>query len=205
MGVASPSAQGQAMMSTATALMSAWASRGSGPTKAQTTNVMMAVRMTRGTKYEATTSASFWMGARLRCASATMATMRDSSVSAPTFSARTTSAPVPLTVAPITASPLALDTGMGSPVTIASSTALCPSSTTPSTGIFSPGRTRSRSPTWTWSSGTSSSLPSSLRRRAVVGASPSRDLIAAPVRLRAFSSSTCPSRINVTITPDASK
>ena len=38
-GVASPSAQGQAMISTATALTSAYASRGSGPTMAQTTNV----------------------------------------------------------------------------------------------------------------------------------------------------------------------
>ena len=38
-------------------------------------------------------------------------------------------------------------TGMDSPVTIDSSTALRPSSTAPSTGTPSPGRTRSRSPT----------------------------------------------------------
>ena len=42
-------------------------------------------------------------------------------------------------------------------VIIDSSTALLPSSTTPSTGTFSPGRTRSRSPGTTCSSGTSSS------------------------------------------------
>ena len=41
-GVARPSAQGQAMISTATALMSAWASRGWGPTMAQIANVMIA-------------------------------------------------------------------------------------------------------------------------------------------------------------------
>ena len=43
-GVASPSAHGQAMISTATALTSACASRGSGPTSAQTTNVTAATR-----------------------------------------------------------------------------------------------------------------------------------------------------------------
>ena len=44
------------------------------------------------------------------------------SVSEPTFSARIKSAPVPLTVAPIRRSPDLLLTGIGSPVTIASST-----------------------------------------------------------------------------------
>ena len=121
-GVASPSAHGHAMMSTATALMSAWAIRGSGPTTPQTTNVVTAIRRTIGTKYPDTTSASFWMGARLRCASATIATMRDSKVSAPTFSARITTPPVPLIVAPMTLSPGRFSTGMGSPVTIDSST-----------------------------------------------------------------------------------
>jgi hypothetical protein len=72
--------------------------------------------------------------------------MRDRSVPAPTFSARITSEPVPFTVAPITGSPGPFSTGIGSPVTIDSSTVLAPSSTTPSTGTFSPGRTRRRSP-----------------------------------------------------------
>ena len=45
--------------------------------------------------------------------------------------------------------PASFSTGIGSPVSIDSSTALAPSSTTPSTGTFSPGRTRRRSPTWT--------------------------------------------------------
>ena len=59
MGVARPSAQGQAMMRTATALTMACAIRGSGPTKAQTAKAMSATATTVGTKYEATTSASF--------------------------------------------------------------------------------------------------------------------------------------------------
>ena len=80
---------------------------------------------------------------------------------------------MPLTVPPMTRSPGPFSTGIGSPVIIDSSTALVPSSTTPSTGTFSPGRTRSRSPTWTSSSGTSSSRPSARSRRAVFGARPS--------------------------------
>ena len=64
-----------------------------------------------------------------------------------------TSAPLVLSVAPISLSPVRLLTGSGSPVSMDSSTALLPSTTTPSTGTFSPGRTRSRSPTCTWARG----------------------------------------------------
>ena len=126
-------------------------------------------------------------------------------VAAPTFSERMTSAPLVLSVAPISASPTRLVTGTGSPVSMDSSTALRPSVTTPSTGTFSPGRTRSRSPTCTWASGTSSSLPSALMRRAVLGARPSSDLSAAEVCERAFSSSICPSMVNEMMTTAASK
>ena len=63
-----------------------------------------------------------------------------SMVSAPTLAARTRSEPVVLMVAPMTVSPACLVTGMGSPVTIDSSTADCPDRTVASTGIFSPGR-----------------------------------------------------------------
>ena len=105
----------------------------------------------------------------------------DSRVSEPTRSARMTSDPVPLTVAPVTRSPAPFSTGIGSPVIIDSSTLLIPYSTTPSTGTFSPGRTRSRAPTCTWSKGTSASEPSSRTRRAVFGVRPRRALMAAPV------------------------
>ena len=68
----------------------------------------------------------------------------------PTRSARITKAPGAVDGAADDAgSPGIFSTGIGSPVTIDSSTALRPSRTTPSTGTFSPGRTRSRSPTAT--------------------------------------------------------
>ena len=145
------------------------------------------------------------MGARVRCASETIRTIWARSVSAPTRSARITKPPVPFTVPPVTRLPGAFATGMDSPVTIDSSTALRPSSTTPSTGTRSPGRTRRRSPGRTSASGTSSSLPSSRRRRAVFGARPSSARMAPDVALRARSSSTWPRRTSVTITAAASK
>ena len=57
-GVARPSAHGHAMISTATAFTSACASRGSGPRRAQTTNVTTATAITIGTNQPETVSAS---------------------------------------------------------------------------------------------------------------------------------------------------
>jgi hypothetical protein len=112
---------------------------------------------------------------------------------------------VPFTVAPISRAPVVFSTGMDSPVTMDSSSALTPSSTTPSTGTFSPGRTRSTSPGCTCSSGISCSLPSARTMRAIFGARPSSILIAALVWLRARNSITCPSSTNAMITAAASK
>ena len=145
------------------------------------------------------------MGARERCASLTICTICASSVSAPTFSASINRLPVPFTVAPISLSPVPFSTGIGSPVTIDSSTALIPLVTDPSTGIFSPGLTRRISPVTTCSSGISSSLPSARTMRARFGARPSNSLIAALVWLRARNSSTWPSSTRVVITAAASK
>ena len=89
-GVARPSAHGHAMIRTATALTSACARRGSGPHSAHATKASTATATTAGTNHAATRSASFWIGARLRCASPTIATICASSVSAPTRSARIT-------------------------------------------------------------------------------------------------------------------
>ena len=110
-----------------------------------------------------------------------------------------------LRVAPITWSPARLKTGSGSPVIIDSSMALTPSITTPSVGTFSPGRILSKSPTCTCVSGMSSSLPSGLMRRAVLGARPSSDLMAAEVCERALSSKIWPSSVSEMITAAASK
>ena len=51
MGVASPSAQGQAMISTDTATTMAYAMAGSGPKKAQMAKAISAMSTTAGTKY----------------------------------------------------------------------------------------------------------------------------------------------------------
>ncbi len=145
------------------------------------------------------------IGAFERCACATICTICASTVCEPTRSERITSAPLVLSVAPISLSPARLVTGSGSPVSIDSSTALLPSITTPSTGTFSPGRTRSASPTCTCAIGMSSSAPSVRMRRAVFGARPSSDLIAAEVCERARSSSIWPSSVSEMITAAASK
>jgi len=128
------------------------------------------------------------MGGALACASSTSRTIWARVLSAPTAVVRTTSVPVVLTVAPMTGSPATFSTGTLSPVSIDSSTAERPSATTPSTGSFSPGRTRTWSPTRTWAIGTSTSTPSR-STRAVVGARPTSALIDAAVRFLAFSSS----------------
>jgi hypothetical protein len=204
-GVARPSAHGHAMISTATAFTMACAKRGSGPKVTHPMNVTNAIAITAGTNQPATLSASRWIGARVRCAWLTICTICASMVSLPTRSARITRDPLPFMVAPITREAAVFSTGADSPVIMDSSTALSPSSTMPSTGIFSPGRTRSRSPGFTSSSGTSRSEPLSLIRRAIFGLRSSSARIALDVWLRARSSNTCPSNTRVTIAAAASK
>ena len=178
---------------------------GDGPKIAQAMKARIATPTTAGTNQAATRSTRLWIGARERWASATICTIRASMVSLPTRSARMTKLPDWLRVPPLTLSPGAFSTGTGSPVSIDSSTVLRPSCTTPSTGIWSPGRTRSRSPTCTSSSATSSSAPSARTRRVVFGARPSNALIAPLVRSRAPISRIWPSRTRAVITAAASK
>ena len=204
-GVARPSAHGQAMISTATALSKAKPIAGAGPNSDQAMNVTAATATTAGTNQPETVSARRWIGARERCAAATIATICAKSVSLPTRSARITNEPVVLTVAPVTLSPGAFSTGSGSPEIIDSSTLLRPSTTLPSTGTFSPGRTRNVWPGTTESRGTSCSVPSSLTTRAVFGARSSSARIALDVAERARNSSTWPSSTSVVITAAASK
>ena len=116
-----------------------------------------------------------------------------------------TKLPVPLIVPSVTLASIIFSTGVGSPLTIDSSTELLPSRTTPSVGIFSPGRTRRVSPTWIAFKSTSCSEPFVETRRAVFGASPRSALIAPLAWLRAFSSRTWPSRTSTVMTAAASK
>ena len=69
-----------------------------------TREVSTATPITAGTKSPATRSVSRWIGARLRWAADTSATIRASNVPCRTRSARITSAPLPFTVPPTTAS-----------------------------------------------------------------------------------------------------
>ncbi len=144
-GVASPSAHGQAMISTATAVVIAKAAL--APPPSQKPSVATARAITTGTKIADTRSASRCTGALPVCASVTSRPIWASAVSAPILVARTTRRPPALTVAPTTSSPGCFSTGTDSPVSSAWSTAEEPSSTMPSVAIFSPGRTTKRSPT----------------------------------------------------------
>jgi hypothetical protein len=184
-GVASPSAHGQAMISTATAATNPLA--GSLPTTAQPVKVSAATASTSGTKTAEMRSARRCSWPLPVWACSTSWTIWARAVSAPTAVARMVNTPLVLTVAPATRSPGALSTGMLSPVNMDSSTALVPSSTSPSTGTFSPGRMRSRSPTVTCSTGTSTSAPSR-STRACLAPSSSRARMAWPARPRARAS-----------------
>ena len=86
--------------------------------------------------------------------------MRAKVVSDPTRVARTSSRPFRFTVAEVTWSPLATSTGTDSPVIMLMSTDDAPSSTVPSTAIFSPGRTTTMSSTRTTDAGMDTSVPS---------------------------------------------
>ena len=120
-GVASPSAQGQAMMSTETAAVNAVFA--GAPASSQPAHVTTASPMTIGTNTAETRSASRCTAALPLCASATSRAIWANWVSAPTRVARTNSTPPALTVAPATSSPGPTSTGTASPVSIAASTA----------------------------------------------------------------------------------
>jgi hypothetical protein len=87
-GTASPIAQGQAMMSTATAAANARITSDAGLATNQTTSVATAMDSTTGTNTALTRSASRWIGAREPCASRISLTMWASTLSAPSVVAR---------------------------------------------------------------------------------------------------------------------
>ena len=203
-GAARPSAQGQAITRTETAASIARSSAGGGATVIQTAKPSAATAITAGTKTAETRSAMRWIGARLRCASATARAMRASAVASPTARASITSAAAPLTVPPVTRSPGVFSTGSGSPVIVDSSIAPRPSTIIPSQGARWPGSRRRRSPGRSSETGTSLSPPSPSSRRAVSGASSSKARMAPPARRRAASSSAWPNSASVAIRAAAS-
>ena len=162
-----------------------------------------AVRMTAGTNTDDTLSARRCIGTLLPWASSTRRTICARAVSSPTAVVRISTVPVVLMVAPMSWSPSALSTGRLSPVSMLSSTVVVPLATTPSTGIFSPGRIRTMSPTATCSTGISTSSPSRTTR-AVFGASPTRAVTAAAVAFFARASIHFPASTSATMISDVS-
>ena len=179
-GVARPSAQGQAMISTATAAANASAAPWS--VTSHPTRVAAARAITAGTNHAEMRSASRCTGALPVCARSTSRPMRARAVSAPTPVASTTSRPPAFTVAPTTASPGPTSTGTLSPVSSDWSTADVPSTTTPSVATVSPGRTTKRIPTASASMPTRRSVPSGSSTLTSLAPRSSRASMAAPAR-----------------------
>ena len=213
-GVASPIAHGQATISTATAFTSAKLSTGTSagsqaaPNSSQARKASAASPITTGTKTMVTLSTLAWIGSLAPCAASTMRMICASTVSAPTRVARKAKAPRVLSVPPTTVAPARFSTGTGSPVIIDSSTNEAPSTTSPSTATFSPGRTSTTSPTATSAIGnstTSAPVGPPRRTRAVRGWMRIKRRIASLVLPRARASSRRPIRISVMITAAASK
>ena len=205
-GVASPSAQGQAMTSTATACSRA--SSTAAPCHSQPPRVMRASTTTTGTNTAATRSTRRCTGALPAWASCTRPMMRASTLWAPTARTRTSTTPSPLSAPPVTPSPGALATGMASPVSMDSSAWVCPLTTVPSAAKRSPGSTRITSPGSSSSTGTSvmaSRFTPSGIRWATSGRRACSARIASVVWRRARASSHLPSSTRVMTTAEPSK
>ena len=139
----------------------------------------------------ATRSAMRTTGACESCACFTNAMICWYCESAATARASISIASAPLTPPDGMRSPFACSTGSGSPVREDSSVVAWSDSSVPSTGTVWPGRTSSRSPTFTSSMATSTG-PASVTRRAWVGAPSSRPVSCERAREAAYSSSDSP-------------
>ena len=166
--------------------------------------------MTTGTNISDTLSATLAIGAFVADASLTICIICERVVSSPTLVASHLRNPELFIVAADTMSPGPLSTGMLSPVSADSSTALIPSSIIPSTGMLSPGRTTKISPFLTCSTGISISVSSHvvsslLSMTAVFGASCIKLFRASVVLPFDLASSIFPTVIRVNIMPADSK
>ena len=116
--------------------------------------VIIAIVITEGTNTPDTLSAILAIGALVAAASLTICIIFDNVVSSPTLVASHLIKPDIFNVAADTSSLISLSTGILSPVSADSFTALLPSTIIPSTGIFSPGLTTKMSPFFIFSTGT---------------------------------------------------
>ncbi|GBE58419.1 hypothetical protein BMS3Abin01_01356 [bacterium BMS3Abin01] len=162
-GTASPRAWGQVMTITVTVRSRANAKL-SEEKISQKARVIPPAAMAMMVSTRAARLARSWVLDLLSCASRTSSITWARKESLPSFRTSMVNEPSPLTDPPITSSPGPLETGLDSPVSMASFTEVRPSVTTPSTGTFSPGFTSTRSPTDSSATGTSSVAPSDWRR-----------------------------------------
>ena len=169
-------------------------SRKGMPNNGETMTTSAVRARTAGTKIRSNFSTVRWVGDFCTWASSTIFITRARVESLARRVTLTSSAPSPLTVPAKTLSPGALSMGMDSPVTGAWSTPEFPLKMTPSIGMRTPGRTMTRSSSWSDSTGSSCSFPSR-RTRAVLGARSARAPTARRARSSARSSSACP-RLN---------
>jgi len=160
---------------------------------------------TTGTKTELTWSASRCTEARLDCARSTTAAMRARPVCSPVAVTRTTRLPSTLDEPASSGAPGTLRTGIASPVSNDSSTEESPSSTTASTGTWSPGRRRRRSPGFRSATGVSDSVSPRSSRCAVAGARAIRARRASPARACMRASSAWPRLMRVRMLTDSAK
>ena len=171
----------------------------SPPTKYHTPPATKAKVIMIGTNTPDILSANFAIGALELWASSTSFIIWDKVVSSPTLVTFILKTPVLFRLAPTTLLSTLFSTGRLSPVNIDSSTDEYPSITTPSKGIFSPGRTNNTSPTTISSTFTTDSTPS-LIMFAVFGARFISLLIASVVRPFDTASKYLPKVIKVSIT-----
>ena len=201
-GVASPSAHGHAITSTATAFSTAVSTL--APWTNQPASVTSAIARIAGTNTADTRSTSRWIGAFSACADSTSRMIRASVVSAPIAVVSIAITPSPLIEPAVARAPGSFATGRLSPVISDSSMCVRPSRTTPSTGTRSPGRTIAISPTRTSASPISRS-PEASRTRARSGRRAFSARIASVVCRFARASSHLPKRTSVMTTAAASK
>ena len=201
-GVARPRAHGQLI--TRTDIPRESTNAVSFPAIIHTIIVISASTSTVGTNTPDTLSAILAIGAFPDAASPTMAIIWERVVSSPTLVARHLRKPDILMVAALTLLSGSLSTGILSPDSADSSTALFPSITCPSTGMLSPGLTTNISPTTTSSAAIFFSSPSRITF-AVLGASSISPFMALVVLPLEYASRVFPMVISVTIMAADSK
>ena len=202
-GVAKPSAHGQAITITAEKYNKEAVNQ-APTTKNQIANTINAMMMTVGTNTAAILSANHWIGALDPCASWISLIICASAVSFPILVVSISKLHNLFIVPPNTFAPIIFSTGMLSPVNIDSSMLECHDIKTQSIGTFSPGLTMMISHFFTCSIGTSTNI-SPLLTFAVLGASPISLAMVCEVDHFAFASKNFPKDTNMISNPATSK